>query len=169
MDQGIWCENKRRQRDINAMDVKVNASNRIYQLPDHIIHQTVSFLPTIDVVRISILSKNGIAFRLHSTYGILKNLGSGFLTLICILKQLKRGKNSSISCIIRWFDNAIRTQAYKGETISDFLLYIWDFFSHCNLWLYLFYSLVLKNLISRLTYLAVITMIWISGVELGVN
>lgn len=135
MDQGIWCENKRHQRDINAMDVKVNASNRIYQLPDHIIHQTVSFLPTIDVVRISILSKNGIAFRLHSTYGILKNLGSGFLTLICILKQLKRGKNSSISCIIRWFDNAIRTQAYKG----------WDY-----LWLstvHLGFLLALQSLI----------------------
>ena len=57
MDQGIWCENKRHQRDINAMDVEVNASDRISHLPDHIIHQIVSFLPTIDVVRISILSE----------------------------------------------------------------------------------------------------------------
>ena len=79
--------------------------------------------------------RHGIAFRLHSTYGILKNRGSGFPTLICILKQLKRGKKSSISCIIRWFENAIRTPVYKG----------WDY-----LWLstvHLWFLLALQSLI----------------------
>ncbi|KAL3598569.1 hypothetical protein D5086_006487 [Populus alba] len=52
------------------MDVKVTASDKISHLADHIIHQIVSFLPTIDF-SVS-CPKHGIAFRLHSTYGILR-------------------------------------------------------------------------------------------------